>query len=571
MKRLIWIIWILFVPAGMVFTYLYFPPFLPDKNSDMVWFLILMIGSALVPMVVNRTTIFFGLWISIAVFLLFGLLIEILFIQISLIFLIIRMRPSKDELFRYPMNSIMFFIISLLSGLSFYALGGENDAITLVNPYDHVLIFVYTLIYFISNQASLMVLSKWVYKRKRSLFSKDFIWEAASMCFVLPLGMVMYILYKEMGVISTFLVGIPFFSVAFILRLYYSTEIINDHLQKATEIGHELTQSLKAREVIDLFMNRITTIVPVSHAYILDVVENKELHLIRRFENGENMSLDIQPLVRHEGISGVVWATQKAVLFHSKAEWQQIAKGYMPDGVESVLCVPIMRNQKVVGVLLLATCDKRAYEKYQLMIVDILCSYLAISLENARNYELTKKESERCALTGLYNYRYFERIIEQEYKLLLENKYKDISLILIDIDHFKSINDTYGHQSGNEVLRGLADRVQQFIGTQGIVARYGGEEFVILLPNMSKVEALSLAETLRVMIANRPFSVEQQLTQTIKRSLIRITASIGVANAPEDAEDYLTLIRHADYAMYVGAKRRGRNKVSEYQSIQANV
>ncbi|GAA0333862.1 hypothetical protein GCM10008967_25780 [Bacillus carboniphilus] len=570
-KRLVWTMWAILFPIGMVYSYIKYPPNLSDISLDMVWFLLLMVGSALVPMVVNRTTIFFVLWTSIATFLLFGLFIEILFIQIALLFLMAKVKPGKGDSYKYPLNSLMFLIVSLLSGITFYALGGQNDLITLGNGRDILLILAYTFVYFASNQACLMFLSRAILNVKRKLFSKDFIWEAASLCLVLPLGMVLFVLYKEMGVISAFLVGIPFFSVAIILKLYNSADIVNEHLQKATDIGHELTQSLKAREVIDLFMNRIVSIFPVSHAYILDVVDNKELHLIRRYENGDNLSLDIDPLIRHEGIAGEVWASQKAALYHSRSEWQTIAKGYMPEGVESVLSVPIMRNQKVVGVLLLATPQKQAYENYQLMIVDILCSYLAIALENARNYELTKKESERCALTGLYNYRYFEKLIETEYQHLKEKKYNDLSLILIDIDHFKSINDTYGHQSGNEVLRALADRLLQFFGDQGIVARYGGEEFVILLPDVPKKEALALAETLRVMIANRPFSVEQQLTQSRSRSLIRITASIGVANAPEDAEDYLTLIRHADYAMYVGAKRRGRNKVSEYQSIQANV
>ena len=568
-KIVLWTIWFLLIPAGIAAAYFYFPLILPERPTDMLWFLGLMIAAALMPFVVNRTTIAFVQWISMTVFLLFGLFIEILFMHIFLIFLLLRTKTRKGDFYRYPLNSIMIFFVSMLSGLGFYALGGDHESFTLGKPFDLFLVISYTLIYFLGNQAGLMLFSRLFYNVKRKLMGKDIIWELASLVVIVPLGMGLFILYKEIGVVSIILLGIPFFSVGFILRLYYSTDIINDHLQKATEIGHELTQSLKAREVVHLFMKRITTIVPVRHAYILDVIDNKELQLIRRYEEGENKSLDIEPLLRFEGISGMVWGTKKAVLYSSKAEWEKVAKGYMPEGAESVLCVPIMRNQKVVGVLLLATSEKRAYEKYQLMIVDILCSYLAIALENARNYELTKKESERCALTGLYNYRYFERLIEQEYKMLMDRKYDHLSLILIDIDHFKSINDTYGHQSGNEVLRAIADRLQQFIGETGIVARYGGEEFVILLPNISKTEALSIAETLRIMIANRPFILEQQI-QNRKRSLIRITASIGVANAPEDADNYLTLIRHADFAMYVGAKRRGRNKVSEYQSIQAN-
>jgi diguanylate cyclase (GGDEF)-like protein len=139
-----------------------------------------------------------------------------------------------------------------------------------------------------------------------------------------------------------------------------------------------------------------------------------------------------------------------------------------------------------------------------------------------------------------------------------------LSLIILDIDHFKQVNDTYGHQSGNEILIELANRVSKLVGARGTVARYGGEEFVVLLPDTSKEEAYQMAEHIRQSVANWPFTLQQTLDQ--KQQQVRITASIGVATAPEDAEDALALIRHADRALYVGAKRAGRNRVAEYSS-----
>lgn len=106
--------------------------------------------------------------------------------------------------------------------------------------------------------------------------------------------------------------------------------------------------------------------------------------------------------------------------------------------------------------------------------------------------------------------------------------------------------------------------IYNLVGDQGTVARYGGEEFVVLLPDVSKEEAYQTSEHIRQSIANRPFTIQQSLDQ--KQQQVSITGSIGVATAPEDAEDSLALIHHADQALYVGAKRAGRNKVEEYSS-----
>jgi diguanylate cyclase (GGDEF)-like protein len=218
-------------------------------------------------------------------------------------------------------------------------------------------------------------------------------------------------------------------------------------------------------------------------------------------------------------------------------------------------------------VLLLASKRKRAFEKFQLMIIDILCSHFAVAVENAKHYELTKMQSERCSLTKLYNYRYFENMLTEEFEKLTRFERRELSLIILDIDHFKQVNDTYGHQSGNEILFELANRLRKLVGPSwGTVARYGGEEFVVLLPDTAKEEAYQMAEQIRQMIANWPFTIKQSLDLEKTQQKVMITASVGVATAPEDAEDALALIRHADRALYVGAKRAGRNRVAEYSS-----
>ncbi len=561
-KLVILFTWLAVVPAGLYYSYKFYPP---ENVMGYGWeFITLVIFATLIPLmpiVINGITIFFIQWVTLVGLLKYGLFIEIILMQFSIIPLLLFLRISRAEWHRIPLNSVMFFIGSLLSGLVYFLVGGEigtKDIGALLPP-----VMLYQVVSFMINTIILFFYQRFFTKQDVRFNSKDFQWDFLANMIILPLSLSLYYLTFELGAVAALLIGVPFVSLSIILKLYNSSEKINEYLQKAGEIGHQLTESLKVNEVLDIFIEKIIATLPVEYAYILDCHED-ELVLLRRVENGEKKSNDLKPLKKNEGISGKVWRTGISALYDSRTEWSGIAEGYMPEGVESVLCVPIVRSQKVRGILLLASSKKKAYEKFQLMIVDILCSYFSVAIENARHHERTKQNSERCALTNLYNYRYFEDLLSLEFNHLNIGKRKFLSLIMLDLDHFKVINDTYGHQSGNEILIELADRLCKLIGHKGTVARYGGEEFVILLPDTDRNVAIRLAELVRQTIANRPFTLHDSLDEANKKLLVRITASIGVATAPEDADDTLALIRHADRALYTGAKQAGRNRVAEY-------
>lgn len=564
-KRNILYLWLLLVPMGMWFTYHAYPPEFTGLGLDLLVFLILISVVAAMPMVINNTPIFLVQWVSLAAFFNFGLFTEMILGQVAVIVLMIKLKVTKDQWYRLPLNSIMFFIISFICGSVYYMLGGPAPGVDMIeNPHMFGLGAVYILLEFVLNQVIISIILYTMHGSKISFFGKDFVWETVTSLMTAPIGFVLYILYTEVGLVSVLFVGVPFASLSIILNLYYSSQKINEYLQNATEIGHQLAERLQVDAVIDLFIQRMSEMLPVDYAYILDVADEKELQLIRRIENGNIMPNDISSVQKGEGICGTVWSSKNSVLYSSKKEWQKIVVGYMPDQVESVLSVPIVRNSKVVGILLLASRSKRAYEKSQLMIADILCSHFAIAIENAKHHEIAKQNSERCALTKLYNYRFFENMLSEEFRKLHNGQRKLLSLIILDLDHFKSINDTYGHQSGNEILYELAWRLEELIGDKGTVARYGGEEFVVLLPDTERDEATLIAEQVRQTIANKPFVLTQHMNVNEHALNVNVTASLGVATAPQDADDSLALIRHADRALYVGAKRAGRNRVAEY-------
>jgi diguanylate cyclase (GGDEF)-like protein len=563
-QKAIWVIWALVVPLGLWLVATYFPPHIAGFKLDLLGFTVLALVGAAMPMVINNTPIsIIQCWL-LAVFLAFGLFIEILVAQMAIVILLLRLRIGKNGSFRFPLNSLMFFLISLISGLVYYAIGGTTGVTLSGSASNLWFAIVYACVHFIVNQIILRTNFRIIYGKKITFFGKDFNWDLVTAIISLPIGYSLYFLYTEEGRVAFLFVGVPFVSLSIILYLYYTSQKINEYLHKAADIGHQLAERLQVDEVLDLFIQKVSEMLPVDYAYILEVTNGEELQLLRRVEKGEILPPDIEPLKKNEGISGYVWANRRAAIFHSAKEWLKHAKGYMPPEAQSLLSVPIVRHNEVIGVLFLASKRKRAYEKSQLIIVDLLCSHFAVAIENAKHYKETKEHSEKCALTKVYNYRYFEKLVAEEYNKLELGQRKELSLVILDLDHFKIINDTYGHQSGNEILSELAERLQKCVGNKGTVARFGGEEFVALLPDVPKEEALEIAETIRQEIAYYPFVLKEHIGEEEIQLSVHVTASIGVATAPADADDSLALVRHADRALYVGAKRAGRNRVAEY-------
>lgn len=558
----IWVFWLMVIPAGHWLALLISPP-VHMGFWDVLIFTIMACLIACIPVVINGTTIFLSHWITLAAFLSFGLFFEMLLLQLSTIFVMIAIKLRKNELYRYFLNSGMMFLTSFVAGLAFFAVGGKTGFTSfneLIIP-----VVVYQVLYFITNQVLLYFVTR-IMGQKSSFFGKDFIWEAILLLVVFPLGLGLYYLYEYMGLLSVILFGVPFITFVLVLRMYNSSEKINDNLQKAAEIGHELTERLQVKEVLDLFILKISQTLPVDYAYILDA-QKEGLITLRQMEKGEQQFHEMAPMQKGEGIAGYVWETEKALIYNQKSEWIKYVTGYVPEQAESIMCVPIIRSQKVEGVLFLASTRKNAYEKFQLMILDILCSYFTVALVNARHYEQTKRESEHCGLTKLYNYRYFEKILNTKFFDLNAGILREMSLIMLDIDHFKQINDTYGHQAGNEILIKMANRLKDLMVDEGVLARYGGEEFVILLADTKQDTALHIAESIRKTIADTPFVVQNELDPSLGFVEVWITVSIGVATAPEDADDAMSLIRHADRALYIGAKQAGRNRVAEYVKL----
>lgn len=183
-------------------------------------------------------------------------------------------------------------------------------------------------------------------------------------------------------------------------------------------------------------------------------------------------------------------------------------------------------------------------------------SVLDIRIQKAIEYVHTKRLADTDGLTGLYNYRSFQARLEQEVERA-QRYHRPLSLIMVDIDYFKTYNDTCGHLRGDSVLAAVAQSLQQTSRTSDIVARYGGEEFVLVLPETDVIKAETLGHRLQEQIEKRIFPGEEQLPGKT------LTISVGVTSyLPPDTKE--VLIEKADTALYQ-AKREGRNRVAVWQ------
>lgn len=347
-KKLLFLVWVLVVPAGMWYIYNAFPPTFSGQWFDIFAFLFLFSIVGAMPITINGVSVFLIQWVSLAAFLRFGLFAELIFTQVAVMVLLIKLRMHKSELFRVPLNSIMFFIISLVSGVIYYQLGGQTGPDFLTNPNSLWIAALYPIVGYFINQVIFSFYLYVIYKSKESFFGKDFVVETITTIVTLPLGFVLYIMYNQLGLLALFFIGIPFISLSIIFKLYYSSEKVNEYLQKAAEIGHQMAERLQVDDVIDLFIQKITGMLPVDYAYILDVTSGDKLQLIRRIEGGNvTDGTESMPTVkRNEGISGQVWDTGKAAIYTSRKQWSTNTKGYIPDDSESILAVPIVRNKR---------------------------------------------------------------------------------------------------------------------------------------------------------------------------------------------------------------------------------
>src|SRR2546430_2150857 len=227
----------------------------------------------------------------------------------------------------------------------------------------------------------------------------------------------------------------------------------------------------------------------------------------------------------------------------------------------SIICVPLRSKLRVLGVIQLVNVHMEHFTDQETFFLQSLCDYAAIAIENARSVEKIQELTITDDCTGLYNARHLHRTLETEVYRSSRFGY-EFTVLFIDLDHFKQVNDTHGHLIGSNLLAEIGYLVKAQLRLIDFAFRYGGDEFVVLLPQTSKDAALVVARRLRDSLRASAFCKDESLN-------LNLRASIGLATYPPDATTPHDVIRPADGMMYmvknstrdnIGIAQRGLEK-----------
>jgi diguanylate cyclase (GGDEF)-like protein len=324
----------------------------------------------------------------------------------------------------------------------------------------------------------------------------------------------------------------------------------------------ELGQSLATEEILAALANACQEVVSSTHL-LISLLDETGLS----YEIG--YALGVEKLkgakVKSQGRTWISWQlnsdTGPLLLkdIHSHASKMPVAspkEGDLP--IRSVIMLPLVAKSKKMGIVFLGSTQPDYYRNWHLRILAAICQQAAANIENSLLHRRVENEAFSDGLTHLFNHRYFQERLKTEISRARRNKSR-LSLLMADIDHFKKVNDNYGHRIGDLILQQMGDVLKRTIRTEDAVARYGGEEFVIILAGSNKKGALKMAERVRAAAESISFYAEEHR--------LSVSISLGAATYPDDALEPWELIECADRALYA-AKRQGRNRVVAYDSVE---
>ncbi len=331
---------------------------------------------------------------------------------------------------------------------------------------------------------------------------------------------------------------------------------IYTHYHISRTIGSLLDMQEMLREVTGIIKKAL----PVERLSVYLTDETRK-NIVLAFSSGLDTASDT-PLKLGEGIPGRIAENGEHVHIHDLSIYYQTFNDFIHHPGEekrggSYIGIALKARQATIGVIGIDNSVRQGLSVDDMDFMALLSHQLAAGIEKAQLFYKTQQLSQHDGLTNLYNYRSFREKLQQEITRSDRTK-KPLSLMMLDIDHFKRFNDNFGHQAGDEVLKELSAIItsQCRCKTLDACCRYGGEEFAVILPELDIDKALTVAERLRKAVENAVFTFKEQKLKGA------VTVSLGVASVSE--ENGLSpeeLLKKADDALYL-SKRNGRNRVS---------
>lgn len=557
-KKVIWGCFIIGSPVLFYLAYSFSSGSTDLFSLDYSVFLLLAIIVASYPIQTEDSIFFLITGISMPTLIVFGLFEEMVLTTIALIFLMLRSHIKWDESYRYALNIFMFQILSLIAAWAYTVVNSYMPAREYYT-YSLLALTLYMLIHLYSNQFFMVLIGRYVFNDKEVVFYDDeFNFSLVNSLFTVPFSFILIYLFLELGGIGAIIGGLPFITITIGVNVYYKSKINNVYLKKVNNLAQDLTEKKQQQEVIETYLRSLTKIFPVDALSYFIVKDEANLSRVGIYKKRVGFSeLNEAFAISGESILKRSMDSNEILYFNRSLDWKTHCINDLSYTAESALILPVSEKNGVTALILLSHRTKNMYNDMLVSLIKILHKYFAIALDNAMQYELLEENSETDFLTGLPNLKCFAKKLE----CALSDEHDNVSLIVIDLDHFKRTNDRFGHQAGNDILQQVSDLLDGYSDENITVARFGGEEFVVLLSDYSKAEASDVSEHMRQALEKKEFVLSQTIRdkEPIKVSL---TASFGVATYPEDCKEADELINLADKAMYIGSKQRGRNRVT---------
>ncbi len=330
-------------------------------------------------------------------------------------------------------------------------------------------------------------------------------------------------------------------------RSFNTLKILNEESSK-------LLSSLNLEVIVQNLIDSAFRIAPGSIVFFLSRDRNFELFNFKGIQEPERRNFSLKGTLIEMSVKN------KAPLFISDVKKYRMPVLPFDSGeIGSVFSLPLIYEKEIIGLLVVTSEETGAFNSYQAEILSVLGNQASISITNAKFHSEIEKIAITDGLTGLFNHRHFQERLLQEFKRL-ERFTEPMSLLLIDIDYFKKVNDTYGHPVGDSVLKGVAGVIGKTIRNIDIAARYGGEEFAVILIGTDINGANNMAERLRKTISDVKFKADG--------NIFHVTISTGIAAWSKEIKSTMDFIDRADKALY-HAKNSGRNRCVVWDEIKS--
>jgi diguanylate cyclase (GGDEF)-like protein len=336
-------------------------------------------------------------------------------------------------------------------------------------------------------------------------------------------------------------------------RVFQAVERSKHEHERFYRASAGLNRALTLDEVYDAAVTAARSVCDFDFAAIATYDARRGTHTLRRVVGEGAEKLD--GTTHKDGSSIASMVVKNKLALPAGGDWRErdvpvFSHPMRLGDHESLLVLPLLVKDEVIGTFTVAARRAGAFPGDRREMLGVIANQVAISVQNARMVQALEEQATTDGLTGLVNHRTFQ----ERFSSMLgraERHDSPVSIILTDIDHFKKVNDTYGHPTGDEVLRRVAAILKASARKIDIVARYGGEEFALVLEATDRAGARQLAERIRVEVAQQTFQSS--------KGTFQVTLSLGVSTTPEDAREKAEIIARADQSLYA-AKHAGRNR-----------